>query len=156
MSPRWFLSCLDINGMVKWSVRWQDIGDFSIIQRHIILILPWNPINLIDFHFVLVMDFEVSNNSNLSRIIPKIQYSIIELNSERIAVMPCACLLAFLALEVDYSSICESLAFVIKDPPIWEHLITGIIHRTYLKDVFGIVVSMLTANWEGVTWSTIL
>jgi len=69
--------------------------------------------------------------------------------------MPWVYLLAFLALEVDYSAICEYFGFVFDDTPIWMLQIAGIFHRTYLKGLFGITVSMLTGNWEGITPSAI-
>jgi len=137
-------------------MRRQDIGDFSIIQRPVISILLWNPINPINFHFIVIIDIKVSNDSNPSRIIPEIQYRVIDFNGEWIAAMPCACPLAFLTLKADFSSICESLGFMINDPPIWEHQITGILHWTYFESFFGIMVSMLTCNWEGITPSAIL
>lgn len=86
-SPHGFFS----NDMVDWLIGLRNIGDFSIIQRLVIPILPWNAINAINFHCVLVIDFGVSNNSNPFRILSEIQFTSINFNSEWIEVMPCAC-----------------------------------------------------------------
>jgi len=137
-------------------VRWQDDGDFSIIPVRIIAILPWNAIDPIDFHFVLIIDCEGSNESNPSRVIPEIYHSIIDFNFEWIALMRCAGLLPVLTLEIICFSIFESFGFMFNNPPLWRHQITRIFHQTYLDGFLGIVVSMLTGNWEGITLSTIL
>ena len=155
-SPRGFLSSLDVNSMVKGSKRWQEVGDFSIIQRLVISILLWNHINPINFHFIIITDFRISNDSKPSRFIPEIQYSIMDFNGEWIAVMLCACPLALLVLKADFSSFRKFLGFMFDNPPIWKHQITGIFHGTNPKGFVGILVSMLAGNWEGVTPSAIL
>jgi len=137
-------------------MRWQNIGDISIIQGRIISIGAWNPIDPIDFHFIIVIDFQVFNDSHPSRVIPKIWYSIINFNGEWIAVMPGFCPLPLLALETNYSYISEFFGFMFNNPPIWKNRVAGIFHRTYLEGFLGIVVCMLTGNWDGITPFTIL
>jgi len=110
----------------------------------------------IDFNCILVIDCKISNDSNPSMIIPKIHYCIIPHNGEWIAVMPCACLLAFRTLEADFSSICKSFALMFHNPPIREQEITAVSHRTDFEGFFALIVSTVPANWEGITPSAIL
>jgi len=66
------------------------------------------------------------------------------------------CSYALCMLKADYSSIYKSFGFVFNNPPLWNHHIAGIFDWNYFKHLFGIMVSILTCNLEGITPSTIL
>jgi hypothetical protein len=45
---------------------------------------------------------------------------------------------------------------MLNNPPLGDHQITQILHRTYFECFVGIIVSILAGDWEGIASSAIL